>query len=154
MRQSVLLLLLACKRDLEWLGREVRAIGREIRRPMKPTLHSHRQVAFVIQTNETSTQLMERLRPVLDVDGIENYWCFTPGSDIASKNGVLDSLAGYVKKAFANVRQWNETEHMRKAKGWKPRIKRPIQNFESGATIKVNFRPRMKRKQPRDPNRP
>jgi hypothetical protein len=146
--------LIACSRDLEWLGREIKSIGIAIRRKWYPTLHSHRQVAFVIETDETSAQLVERLRPVLDTDGIENYWCFTPGADIISKNGFLDSFAGHVRTAFTNIRQRNQREYMRKPQWRKPAVERPMENLEGRASIKVNFRPKRKRKPPREPHRP
>lgn len=117
-------------------------------------MHAKRSVGFVIETDETAEQLVERLRPVLDHERFHNFWCFTPGSDITGRDGTVDPLTVRVREAYDRVRQRNQAKKVRKPQRFQPVIKRPVDNLESRAPIKVNFRPHRKRKPPRNPNRP
>lgn len=116
-------------------------------------MHAKRSVAFVVETEETSAQLVERLRPVLVNERFRNYWCLSPGIDVIGKDGVMDPLTARVRQAYERVRQFNQAEYMRKPKRPKPVVERPVDNLVSPTAIKVSYRPRRKRKPPRQPNR-
>jgi hypothetical protein len=111
-RKQILLLIVACKYNAENCGREVKQLGFAIRRPTKATMHSGRQFALVIETNETSYGLVDRLRSFLEVSAFENYWCFTPGIDVASKNGSMDPLTTYIKDALLRRVERRNANHV------------------------------------------
>jgi hypothetical protein len=151
---SVRLLLVATKFDIEEHAHEITKVGRAIQRPFKPAMHSRRSIAFVIETEETSEQLVKRMRPVLNNDRFLNFWAFTPGSDIAGRDGVNDPLATYVIGAHARVRQRNQSKNVRKRKSWERPVEGYVKNSKSGAAVAVSFKGRRKRKPPHKPNRP
>lgn len=154
MAETVIVLLIACKRDLEWVGHEVKKVGNALRRPAYPSLHSHRQVAFVVETGETPAELVERLRFVLEIDAFENYWAFVPGPDIAAKHSGTDPFASRVIQAYENVRKRNQAKYVRKTERREPVVERTVDDIMRSAPVEVDGRSRRKRKHPRDAYRP
>lgn len=55
---------------------------------------------------------MDRLRPVLEVDCVSNYWAQVPTAKIAGKYGGLDSFASRVRMAHALVYQRTKPKHV------------------------------------------
>lgn len=153
MSERVLLLQVMLKRDAEWCAKEVADLFRAIRRHARRAMHCSRNIAFVIQTDETPEQLVNRLALYLDVSAFEAYWCMTPGNDVVSSNGSLDPLASHIRD-FAGIvecRQRREAQNMRNPKRWNSRH---WENLESQAPVKVVVKKRRKWKKPTDPDCP
>ncbi|RUT32630.1 hypothetical protein EMQ25_05640 [Arsenicitalea aurantiaca] len=105
--RTVIVLMVAFKYDLEHCPRESLAIGKSLwGYPLKAAMHSKRQIAYVVQTDLTAAQIMDRARSALSAGCVEQAWAFTPGADIAS-NLPLDALVDKVAEAWISVRRFN-----------------------------------------------
>jgi hypothetical protein len=81
------------KYDLESKDSQI-AVGtiiKNVRRPAKAAMHCKRSIALVITTAESSTELLTRLRPVLEQLGaVDNYWCHLAPPAVVARHGGLD----------------------------------------------------------------
>jgi len=149
MRYTALLLRVFFQFDLDapGIGHDGMKVGKAIQRWLKPAMHTKRGLAFVVVTNETAGQLVERVRPALDsISSIENYWCHTAPRDVVGKHGSIDPLTKFVHDAWDEVGKRNEPKHVRKAKRFQPFSERTVKEGESGAVDQVfaKFRRRWK----------
>jgi hypothetical protein len=94
-----------------------RAIGtiiKNVRRPAKAAMHCKRSIALVITTAETSTELLTRLRPVLEeISAIDNYWCHLAPPAVVARHGGLDPLVTRVKEAWEEIRKGRKSYNVR-----------------------------------------
>lgn len=149
-KRTVIVVMVAMKVDLENCRREAFAVAKALHGlPFKPAMHSKRQLAYVVQTALTSTQLMDRVRVAAENgEGlVENVWCFTPGVDVV---GMLpfDTLTDHIRAAWAEVRKWNNPQNMRPPKAGEIFVKRGVKDFERGARVKMGIKPRSVRQMP------
>lgn len=151
---SVRLLVVATKFDIEDHARDIFTIARAIKRYCKPVMHCKRSIAFVIETEETSAELMNRLMPVLKNDRLLNAWCMIPGPDIVGLDGSMDALTFRVSEAWIRVRQRNSAKNMGKTKRRKRWVEEPIEDLKSSAVVQVPVERIRMRKPPRNPDRP
>lgn len=79
-------------------------------------MHASRNIAFVITTQETDEELVERLGPVLEAGAIEDYWCFAAPGHVVSSKGTLDSLGTYIKFAYSEIGKQSHAKNMTKSK--------------------------------------
>lgn len=149
-KRTVIVVMVAMKVDLENCRREAFAVGKSLHGwPFKASMHSRRQLAFVVQTSLTSTKLMEGVRAAAENgEGlVENVWCFTPGVDVV---GMLpfDTLTDHVRAAWTEVRKWNNPQNMRPPKAREIFVKRGVKDLERGARVKMGLKPRSVRQAP------
>ena len=146
--RTVLVLMVAVRWDIDKCGREIMALSKRLQRwPFHPTMHSKRQVAYVIETDLTAKGLVDSLGHTSEAGCIENIWAFTPGKDIASIM-PLDPLTERIQGAWANVRKWNDPKNMRPPKAPQIFINRGIKDGERGARVKMGIKPRSVRQAP------
>jgi hypothetical protein len=105
-RRSVLLLVVCFTYSPTANGNFVGRIAKHINAPFKAAMHSKLGIALVIQTAEASEELVDRLRPILEGEAVENIWCYTPVNNVASLL-PLDPLTDYVKEAWKAVNTYN-----------------------------------------------
>jgi len=104
------------KYDLESKDSQV-AVGtiiKNVRRPTKAAMHCKRSIALVIITPESSTELLTRLRPVLEqIGAVDNYWCHLAPPAVVAKHGGLDPLATRVREAWEEIRKGRKSYNVR-----------------------------------------
>lgn len=149
-RRTVIVVMVAMKVDLENCRREAYAVGKSLHGwPFKASMHSRRQLAFVVQTSLTAPKLMEGVRTAAENgEGlVENAWCFTPGRDVV---GMLpfDTLTDHVRAAWAEVGKWNNPQNVRPPKAGEIFVKRGVKDFERGARVQMGIKPRSVRQAP------
>jgi len=146
--RTVLVLMVAVKWDIDKCAKEIMAITKKIQAwPYHPTMHSKRQVAYVIETDLNARGLMNSLGYTAEAGCIENIWAFTPGKDIASIL-PMDPFTERVQGAWANVRKWNDPQNVRPPKAGQIFINRGVKDSERGARVKMGIKPRSVRKAP------
>lgn len=116
MQQSLYVLQVSFKFEIENVSRELEAIGPAIRGWHRPAMHGRKSVAFVIVSKHTQEQITDRLRPILDdMNAICNYWCFRAPVAVESKYGAIDPMTSRIREGWERIRQGRESEHVRKA---------------------------------------
>jgi hypothetical protein len=99
--KQVMLLQVFLKFDIDYSDREINAIKRAIGKSSKPCMHNSRHIGFVLTTNETPQELVNRLRDVLEVDNITDYTAVNVLGKPAGKHGGLNSFVTHVGVHFA-----------------------------------------------------
>lgn len=94
-----------------------RALGtlvKNVRRWARVAMHCKRSCALVIVTDESSAQLLARLRPVLEeFSSVDNYWCHAAPPAVVARHGGMDPLVTRVAEAVEEIRQRRSSQHMR-----------------------------------------
>jgi hypothetical protein len=153
-RYKVMLLRVALQYEIEKAASAVPRIISATKCWCKPAMHSKRMVAFVILTEETSEQLMDRLRPSLDsLTAIENYWCHTILPDVVARERNVDALTTYVREAWEELRKRNDPQNMRKSKRAEPVVVGYMKDFDSRAAVKMGIKGRRMWKPPEETDR-
>jgi hypothetical protein len=116
MQQSLYVLQVSFKFELENVSRECNAIGRAIGGWYRPAMHDNKSIAFVIVSTHTQKEITDRLRPILDaMNAVNNYWCFRAPVAVESKYGTIDPMTSRIREGWERVRQGRESEHLRNA---------------------------------------
>ena len=93
------------------------AIGQIItalKRPAKAAMHCKRSFALVVTSGESSTELLNRMRPTLeDISAVDNYWCHLAPRGVTARHGNLDPLANRVREAWEELGQRRSSNNMR-----------------------------------------
>ena len=140
--RTVLLVMVCVKYNYEDCAKEVLNLSRRLQGlPFRPAMHSKRQIAYVVQTDLVSHELMDRLGDTVHAGCIERVWIFTPGQDVVSDLSP-DPLADYIKAAWVNVREWNQAKNMRRPKPREIFEKRGIKDGDRRAAVKMGIKPR------------
>lgn len=114
---SVVKLEIAFKFELDKCQREVGKVISALKRSAKTGMHTKRTIAFAIVTTESSSELLNRLRPVLsEIDAIDNYWCSTAPRDLVGMNGSIDPMVNRILEAWNEARYRNYPKYMEKPK--------------------------------------
>lgn len=154
MTYRVLMFRVLFKYELEHCQRDVMAIGKAIKRHLRPAMHSKRGIAFVIVTDETSTELMDRVGPTLaGIGAIENYWCHTAATDIAAMNGDMDPLVTFTRDAYAEARKRNHAKNVPKPERRKFGDIWGVKHRVSGAPVEMGVPRNGMRDSPKNPDR-
>lgn len=110
--KQVVLLQVFLKFEFEHCEREIKGLRRAIGRTAHPCMHDKRHIGFVMMTNEDPQELLDRLRPVLEVDNITNYTAVIPLGKAAGKHGGMNSLVTRVNWAYS-VLQGGPAKYLR-----------------------------------------
>ena len=94
------------------IGAVYKAIGRWA----KPCKHGKQTITFLVVTQETSTELTQRLKPAFEQMGcVEYYWChFAPQSAVASTG--FDPYVHRLGDAWQKARERDNFQNVRKTK--------------------------------------
>jgi len=154
-RYTVLLLRIAFKYELERTANDIHRIHRAINRNWCfPAMHSKRAVAFVILSEESEKELVDRIRPHLEkISGIENFWCHILPCEIAAKDGATDPLVSYVREAWEELRKRNKPDYVRQPERAEPIIVGRMENFDSRTAVQMGIKAPGMGKQPQDSDR-
>jgi hypothetical protein len=154
-RYTVLLLRVAFKYEIERTANDISRIHRAINRSWcYPAMHSKRAVAFVILSEESERELVDRVRPTLDrITGIENYWCHIMASDVAAMNGDNDTLTCYVREAWQELGKRNKPNYVRQPERAEPIVIGRMKDFDSRTAIEMGIKAPGMGKAPKDSDR-
>ncbi len=123
MTDQVYILRVCFTQDLEYTKRYIARIISALRRPAKTAMHTKREIGFVIITNETDAQLVDRLRPTLEeIEFIENWWCHRAPPVIVAKYGSMDTLSTFVGQAWEEIRKRRHSKYVRHSEPGERRI--------------------------------
>jgi hypothetical protein len=140
--------------EIERAAPAVSQIVRATNRWCRPTMAGKRAVTFVILTEETSEELVARLRPTLDgITTIFDYKCKTILDDIVGKERI-DVLATYVREAWEELRKRNHPDYVRQPEGAEAIIVGNMENFDRRTAVQMGIKARRSRKEPQNPDRP
>ncbi|RUT99697.1 hypothetical protein EOD23_24660 [Mesorhizobium sp. USDA-HM6] len=98
--------------EIEDCQRELTNLRKALGRGHQPCMHDKRHIGFVLMTNEEPNELLERLRPVLEVDRITNYTATLVLGKAAGKYGGLNSLVTQINAAF-NILNGGPAKYLR-----------------------------------------
>ena len=144
--KNVLVLQVIFKRDLEYCKDELMAISRAVANKFKRAMHASRNLAFVITTNESEQELMNRLAFVLDQGCIEDCWCYQAPRVVVSTRKGLDSLESYIKFAHSEIGKPRETYHVEKRQRFPRREVSVSEDIVRSAPVKVFTKTEPKRR--------
>lgn len=151
-RRSVFMIVIALNWDADLAFRQLQAITKKLHGlPFRPSMHSKRQIAYIVQFSGTAKQLMDRLGDTIEAGCVENAWVFTPGTNIVCKHPI-DPLTDHVKDAWADVGKWNKPYDVPPPNAGEVFKKRGIKDDERSAAIKMGLRPRKRYKPSQNPN--
>lgn len=108
--QHVILLQVFLRFELDYSEREVKALRRLIG-SAKPCMHGAKHMGFVLKTRETPAELVERLRPALDVDNVVDWTAVSVLGNAVGKHGGFNSLVTGVNFAYAALER-NPTKYL------------------------------------------
>lgn len=98
-RLQPLLLHIELKFELDVAGYIVNPLARSIDRRYWKCCHGKRSLAFVILSEESSRELVRRLK-LADITGIEDYSCYVAPIGAVTKHGGLSSLHSALNAAW------------------------------------------------------
>jgi hypothetical protein len=138
--------------DLERANHVIGQIVGPLKRQMWKCCHGKRSIAFVIITEESSLELVKRLR-LSEMDAIEDYSCHIAPIGAICKHGGMNTLHTAVTKAWEHVGKRSHPEYVRQTQRFNPRIERRVEDRESGAIRQMSIEPPRMRKAPKDSDR-
>lgn len=116
MEPQVLLLYLEFYFDVERCEEVRNALYRRANRTVRPCHFGSKFIAFAIVTKESSQQLVDRLRPVLNMSQVKYWKCFSVVEDVVAKDGALDPLFSAVASCFDEIRKGSDPNNVRSLK--------------------------------------
>jgi len=139
------------------VARERAEIERSIRCWRLPGRYSKNSISYVILTEETSAELVNRLDlPAIVADDhrrLENYWCNVAPTTGVARYGVNDPFITGIERAWARIRQRRHSDYMRDTQRDGRRTERRVENFPSSTIRKVGVEFPGVRKPPEDTHR-
>lgn len=127
-----LLLRLEFKFELEHVGYALKPIEKSIYRDFWKCSHGKRSISFVILTQESSLELVNRLK-LDDVTSLEDYSCHVAPIGAISKHGGLSTLHDALKKAWAAVGERGNPAYRRQRQRFDPRTESRADDVGFGA---------------------
>jgi hypothetical protein len=127
-----LLLRLEFNFEIEHAGYALKPIERSIYRDFWKCSHGKRSVVFVIVTQESSRELVTRLK-LDDVTALEDYCCHVAPIGAISKHGGLSTLHDALQKAWAAVGERRSAAYRRQRERFNPRKELRSDDREYGA---------------------
>lgn len=146
--RTVLELTLKLKTDWEYLDRrDFARVVRATKRRYKTAKYGGKVVGLLVITDETATQLMERLRPVLEeITLVEDFWCQTAGRDAVGRHGNFCPFQSAIKAAWEEVANRTKAENVPKRRTRNIWLDNGIDYLNRKAAVKSALRPRGERK--------
>jgi len=139
--------------EVERAASVVLQIQKAAKRWCRPTMAGKRAVSYVILTEESSRELVERLRPTLDgITTVFDYRCHTILDDVVGKESI-DVLATYVAEAWEELRKRNHPDYVRQPERSETIIVGNMENFDRRTAVQMGFKARRVWKPPEDPDR-
>lgn len=151
--QQALLLRVDFEFPLEKANHVIGKIIGPLQRQMWKCSHGKYSISLVVVTEESSCELVKRLR-LDEITGIEDYFCHVAPIGVICKHGGMNTLHTAVTKAWNALGERRNPEYMRQIKRFDPRIERRIEDRESGAVREMRIEPLGMRKPPKDTHRP
>lgn len=130
-----LLLRLEFKFEIEHAGYALKPIERSIYRDFWKCSHGKRSISFVILTQESSRELVTRLK-LDEVTALEDYSCHVAPIGAISKHGGLSTLHDALKKAWAAVGERRNPGYRQQRRRFNPRTDTRADDYEFGALRK------------------
>jgi hypothetical protein len=153
-RYTVLVLSAYFLYEVERAAPEVNKVVRATERWCRPVMAGKRCVDFVILTEESSTELVERMRPTLDsITVISDYRCRFTGDDVVGKTGGLDILATYVGEAWQELRKRNSPDYVHEPERAETIIVGNMENFDRRTAVQMGIKARRPWKPAKDSDR-
>lgn len=118
--RTPLLLRIEFKFEIEHAGYALKPIERAIGRDFWKCSHGKRSVAFVVVTNESSSELVRRLG-LGDVTSIEDFCCHVAPIGAICKHGGLSTFHDALKKAWAAVGERRSPAYRQQRQLFNPR---------------------------------
>ena len=115
-----LLLRLEFKFEIEHAGYALKPIERSIYRDFWKCSHGKRSISFVILTQESSRELVARLK-LGEVTSLEDYSCHVAPIGAISKHGGLSTLHDALRKAWAAVGERGNPAYRQQRRRFDPR---------------------------------
>lgn len=145
---KVLLLRVVLKIQIAHTTQVVNDLHKAINRNWcRPAMHGKQAVGFVILTEETPTELLQRIKPRLEaVTSVENYWCHAIFDDLVGRDGDFDPLRTYVVEAWQELRKRNKPEYFRKPERAEPLVIGYMQDLDRSTAVKMGIKGRASRK--------
>jgi len=110
--KQVVVLQIFLKYELQYCERELKALRQALGRNAHPCMHERRHIAFVITTQESPSELVQRLSDVLEVDNIEDWTAGVMLGGCVGKHGVMNSFVTKVNLAYRAL-QNGPTKYLR-----------------------------------------
>jgi hypothetical protein len=136
-----LLLRIEFKFELEHANHAISQIIGPLQRQMWKCSHGKRSIVLVVVTEETSLELVKRLR-LDEISAIEDYSCHVAPIGVICKHAGFSTLHTAITKAWDAVGQRRHPEYMRQTKRFDPRIERRVEDRERGAIREMGIEPR------------
>lgn len=127
-----LLLRLEFKFEIEHAGYALKPIEKVIYRDFWKCSHGKRSISFVILTQESSRELVARLK-LDEVTSLEDYSCHVAPIGAISKHGGLSTLHDALKKAWSAVGERGNPAYRRQRQRFDPRTESRADDREFGA---------------------
>lgn len=116
--------------------------------------HSDYTVSILVLSPESSSKLMDRVRPGLQaVSCIDNFWVQTVGPDAVGLHGEMDPFTSFVRELWAEANKRNKAKNFRQPRPGDVFLKHGIKDFERKAAVKMGLRGPRKWKPSADPDR-
>jgi hypothetical protein len=123
---SVFILQLITKNDLEDTPRLTGQILTCVKRWCKMGMHAKRNIAFVIVTDETLSDLGTRLWPDLtrlqELGSVERFFIHAAPDEVISDHGAIDALMHWMRAGRVEAWERNKAKDMRYRKRRERRI--------------------------------
>jgi hypothetical protein len=127
-----LLLRLEFAFEIEHAGYALKPVERSIYRDFWKCSHGKRSVVFVIVTQESSRELVTRLK-LDEVTALEDYCCHVAPIGAISKHGGMSTLHDALQKAWAAVGERRSSAYRDQRKRFNPRTEARSDDREYGA---------------------
>lgn len=131
-QRQPLLLRIEFSFEVEHAGYALKQIGQAIGRDFWKCSHGKRSIAFVILTQESSRELINRLK-LDEITAIEDYCCHVAPIGAISKHGGFSTLHDALKKAWTAVGERRSSAYRGQRQRFNPRTEKRSDDREYGA---------------------
>jgi hypothetical protein len=138
--------------ELENAKHVIANIIQPLKRKMWKCSHGKRSIAFVIITEESSAELVKRLK-LGEMDAVTDFSCFIAPIGAVCKYGSFNSLNTALDEAWKEVGKRRHPEYVRQTKRFDPRVEWRVKDSERGAVREVRVEPTSMRQTPKDLDR-
>lgn len=120
--------------------RDVQRISSAIKRQTEMGKHAGNSVSFLIVTNESVDELMDRIRPTLDmITAVTNDWCETASRDVRARHGLMDPYESRCAALWAEADAKNGKKRVAGSRPRNARVKNGIEEVHLNQVIKTGF---------------
>src|SRR5581483_8996197 len=117
--------------------RDIDKVKRAIGRWAKPAKHTPYTQSFIVLSDETAMELVDRLTPVLDeIPAVETYYGQAVTTDVVGRYGLADPFRSRVLEAWAELAQRNKPKHLANRWPRDGRVKDGIKKLSLGTPPK------------------